>query len=109
MQIKDIEKYEGWKNKNTDPYGACTFRYAETWANLMEIKIKEGFIIKDIADQTSHDADTEGVTGFMYGTAVSILTKYWEHGEELRKWHNKEYDYKGNGVVNPAIITISKK
>lgn len=26
--------------------------------------------------------------------------------EELRKWHNKEYNYEGDGVVNPAILTI---
>jgi hypothetical protein len=27
----------------------------------------------------------------------------------LRKWHNKEYNYEGEGTVNPAILTISKK
>ncbi len=60
----------------------------------------------DIAEKTSHAADNEGITGFMYGCAVSILAHCWKHGEELRKWHNGEYKYDGDGVVNPAILTI---
>ena len=54
-------------------------------------------------------ADTEGITGFMYGCAVNILSQCWEYGEVLRKWHNKEYDYEGDGVVNPAIMTVRVK
>ena len=42
----------------------------------------------------------------MYGCAVSILSQCWKYGEELRKWHNKEYNYDGDGVVNPAVLTI---
>jgi hypothetical protein len=45
----------------------------------------------------------------MYGGAVSILAQCWEYGEDLRKWHNKEYDYEGDGTVNPAVVTITKK
>ena len=65
--------------------------------------------IMENAESLSHEADTEGITGFMYGCAVSILSSSWEYGEELRKWHNKEYDYEGDGVVNPAIITLQKR
>jgi hypothetical protein len=107
MKVKDLKVYKNWKTKNTDAYGACIFRYAERWADMMEEKIKDGEKIKDIADKLSHEADTEGITGYMYGASVSILAQCWEYGEELRKWHNKEYDYKGDGVVNPAILTIN--
>lgn len=62
----------------------------------------------DNADRLSREADTEGITGFMYGCAVSILSQCWEYGEYLRKWHNKEYDYDGKGVVNPALMRTSK-
>lgn len=62
--------------------------------------------IVDIADSTSREADIEGITGFMYGCAVNALSQLWKYGEELRKWHNKEYNYEGDGVVNPAILTI---
>jgi hypothetical protein len=109
MIVKEHKLYEDWKTKNSDPYGACTFRYAEKWADLMEKEIEKGANIKDVADSLSHKADTEGITGFMYGAAVSILSQCWEYGEELRKWHNKEYGYEGEGTVNPAMITIKRK
>lgn len=63
----------------------------------------------DNADHLSHEANIEDITGFMYGMAVNILSQCWQYGEELRKWHNKEYNYEGNGVVNPTILTVSKK
>ncbi len=63
----------------------------------------------DNADRLSREADTEGITGFMYGCAVSILSQYWEYGEYLRKWHNKKYDYDGGGAVNPAVMTVGVK
>jgi len=67
----------------------------------------EGVTVAKIADKASHAADIDGVTGFMYGCAVNVLSQVWKHGEELRKWHNKEYDYEGDGVVNPAVLTVS--
>lgn len=109
MEIKDINTYEGWKAKQSDEYGRCVFRYVERWATLMELDIKQGLSVRDIAESKSHEADTEGITGFMYGCAVSILSQCWTHGEELRKWHNKEYNYEGEGTVNPALLTIVKK
>lgn len=73
---------------------------------LWNSELLRGDKIVDIADSTSREADTEGITGFMYGCAVNVLSQLWEYGEELRKWHNKEYNYEGDGVVNPAILTI---
>lgn len=63
-------------------------------------------VIVDNAKQLSYEADKGRITGFMYGAAVSILSKYWEYGECLRKWHNKDYGYDGDGIVNPAVITV---
>ena len=56
---------------------------------MMEERIANGEKIEDIAKELSHKADTEGITGFMYGCAVSILLQCWEYGEELRRWHNR--------------------
>lgn len=109
MEIKDIKAYEDWKANNTDPYGQGIFRYAEKWANLMETHINNGEKLQDIAKETSHKADTEGITGFMYGASVNILSHCWKYGEELRKWHNGEYDYEGDGVVNPSVLTVKTK
>ena len=108
------QEYRDWYNKNLDPYGHGCFTFAERWAEMLEKKIDENpdnipNILVENADRLSHEADTEGITGFMYGAAVSILSKCWKYGEELRKWHNKEYNYNGDGVVNPAIITVSTK
>lgn len=110
----------GLKN-NQDSYGAAIYRYAVAWADLMEKRIDSLSLespsspdIGAIAKQASHDADTEGITGFMYGAAVSILSHAWIHGEALRRWHNLDTQLgtegeKANdsgGVLNPALLNI---
>ena len=82
------------------------FRYAMLWGKVMQKYISEGKKIEDIADKSSHECDLEGITGYMYGCAVNLLSQYWNYGEELRIWHNKKYHYTGSGVVNPAVMTI---
>lgn len=105
------KEYKDWYDKNSDGYGRACFTYAERWADMLESLIESSnddvmtVIVKN-ADRLSHAADVEGITGFMYGCAVSILFHCWKYGEELRKWHNKKYNYDGDGVVNPAILTI---
>jgi hypothetical protein len=63
-------------------------------------------LLREIAEPTSFELGFLGITGFMYGAAVQILSKCWKHGEDLRKWHNNEYGHEGEGVVNPAILTL---
>ena len=106
------QEYAEYKEKNSDPYGGAVVRYSEAWADLMESKLANGEKLVDFAEKTSHEADTEGITGFMYGCAVGGLAKFWEHGEELRKWHNKEVQIgdegdkanENGGVLNPALL-----
>lgn len=119
MRLRDQKEFDDWKakQKNDDPmaeaYGMECFYYAERWADLMEAEMEANPDVEfaELAKRTSHEADTEGLTGFMYGMAVSILSKCWVNGELLRRWHNGKYgvkpeDDKG-GVVNPAILTIN--
>lgn len=114
MKLKDPEGWSKTVEANTDGYGSGVIRFAERWADLMEQRMAEGATLTDIAKKASHDADTEGVTGFMYGCAVSILAKVWEHGEDLRRWHNLETQLRdegvkaneSGGVLNPAILNI---
>lgn len=100
-----------WKiclSKNKDGYGRGILDYAKYWAYLMEQSIKYGVLTEEIKSKTSSDADVEGITGYMYGVAVSILSEVWLYGEQLRKLHNKEYNNEdAEGVVNPAVITVS--
>lgn len=112
-------EWQNWQDKNADPYGAACVSYAETWANLMEKEIDENTdlpkFMQKRASCLSHDADTDGITGFMYGCAVSMLSQCWKYGEVLRQWHNKDTQIgtegeKANadgGVLNPAVLTIS--
>ena len=112
MKIKKgmEEAYKEGYNNNLDPYGHGVYTYLERWADSMEELITAGKdpedVIKEDADRLSSIADTEGITGFMYGCAVNILSHVWEYGEILRIWHNNRYNYSGDGCVNPAIITV---
>lgn len=87
-------------------YGLEVYRYAQRWADLIEDQMEMGFSLESCAQELSNEADTTGITGFMYGAAVSILAGWWEAGDQLRVWHNAKYNQHGDGVVNPAIVTI---
>ena len=107
-----------WRNLvevNKDSgYGACGVRFAARWAHKMEARIAAGEKLEDIAKAASHDADLEGVTGFMYGWAVAQIARVWAHGEALRRWHNLDTQI-GNegeranasgGTLNPALLNV---
>jgi hypothetical protein len=115
MEFKRKDLWEEGLENNQDPYGVAIYRYAESWADLMEKKMAEGALLEDIAESTSHEADVEGITGFMYGAAVSVLSGTWKHGEQLRLWHNLDTQLGDEGekanekgtVLNPATMCLS--
>ena len=119
MKIKagQEEIYAEGKEKNADPYGSAGYRFLEKWADLMEAEILAGCSINDVAKKCSHEADTDGITGFMYGCAVGVLSQCWEYGEELRQWHNLDTQIGDEGeranakgtVLNPALLNINSK
>ena len=112
--ISKPEVWDEWVRNNDDGYGSGIIRYAARWAHAMEAEIKAGKALPDVAKQLSHDADLEGITGFMYGAAVQVLASCWEHGEELRRWHNlsTQIRHEGEranqegGVLNPAVLRL---
>ena len=115
MKLKNPELWaECVKNNGSDPYSGVAVRFAERWANLMEEHMERGEKLPDCAKRLSHKADTEYITGFLYGCAVGILSEVWVHGETLRQWHNLnaqlkdegERANKEGGVLNPAVMTI---
>lgn len=116
LTLRDPEGWQKAVEANKDPYGGAVIVYAEKWARIMEARMKQmpGVTVAECAEAASHLADDDGITGFMYGAAVSTLAQVWIHGEELRRWHNRQYmteekaraaDESG-GTVNPAILTI---
>lgn len=117
MRFKDAEAQAGWEltvKNNDDPYGKAGVSFAARWADLMEAKIDAGAVLADVAKATCREADTEGITGFMYGCAVSILSQCWVHGEQLRRWHNLDTQIgndgekanESGGTLNPAILNV---
>lgn len=114
MTLRDEE---GWKKAvaaNTDGYGGGVMSFAERWACLMEGRMANGDTLEACAEEASYLANNEGITGFMYGCAVSILSQVWIHGDQLRRWHNLKTQIgnegeKANasgGVLNPALLNI---
>lgn len=114
MSLRDPAAWRKSVEANTDPYGSAVIRYAETWARVMETRIANGDTVSGCAEDASHIADTEGITGFMYGCAVGILAQVWTHGEELRRWHNLKTQIRNEGeranetggVLNPALLCL---
>jgi hypothetical protein len=98
-------------------YGRRVVTYGEEWAELMEIELAAGYKLEDFAEITSRKADTDGITGFMYGCAVSALSQFWVYGEELRRWHNLDTQLGTEGeeanergtTLNPALLNIGTK
>ena len=108
IELSDEDGWNKCKEANQDDYGKGCIDYAEGWALLMQAEIAKGKTIAECGDETQRYLDFMGITGFMYGMAISILAQTWKHGDELRKWHNKKYNVGENvkGTVNPAVLTI---
>lgn len=114
IEISDEAGWQKFKENNQDGYGGAVVTYAERWAQLMEVEMANGKNLKEVAKAASFEADLEGITGFMYGCAVSILASCWKHGDLLRRWHNlatqiRDEGEKANedgGVLNPALLSI---
>lgn len=117
FHVTDVKAWSKCVSSNIDPYGKRIVDYAEQWGRLMQSKIDAGETIDQCAEQCSRIADYDGITGFMYGSAVSILSGVWIHGEELRRWHNLKTQIGNEGeqandlgtVLNPALLTIETK
>ena len=122
MKLKDEALWnEGLKNNadgRIDDYGGCVYYFAEHWADAMEAALAEGQTLADCAERLSHEVSKSmgqyGITGFQYGCAVSTLSATWEHGEQLRRWHNLDTQIgnegekanESGGVLNPALLNI---
>ena len=110
FEVKTTSKseWEKCKRANTEDYGKAIISYATLWIQYMEYLTKRyGMSISKIWNECSNLADIEGVTGFMYGAAASMISRVWKHGEEFRKLYNSKWGYYGEGTVNPAVLTIS--
>lgn len=114
LALRDEPLWRQAVANNQDPYGSGVYRYAENWGRIMQKRIDAGATVAEAAKETQFIADKEGITGFMYGCAVSALAACWIHGEELRRWHNLESQIgtegeaanESGGVLNPAVVSL---
>lgn len=110
----DLEEWNKYIDSNKEPYGRAICVFANYWAKYMEELIADKFedLSKEQIDECGRKADdyAGGITGFMYGAAISMLRDTWKYGKDLNKWHNKSYGVEDSeGTVNPAIITVGEK
>jgi len=115
MEVSDEETWRSFIEKNRDGYGGAVITYSERWAMLMQLEMANGKSLEEVAEATSREADLEGITGFMYGCAVSVLARCWKHGDQLRRWHNLDTQIhdegekanESGGVLNPALLGVA--
>lgn len=98
-------------------YITAIFDFAELWASKMEEEMDAGRALEDVAEKLSYEAaSVDGITGFQYGLGVNILSQYWAHGEQLRRWHNLKHQIGNEGeraneegaVLNPAVLVAGE-
>lgn len=117
MTFRDEAAAAQWRaglDVNQDPYGLAVYRYASEWATRCEQALAAGESLEACWKWESRAADEEGITGFMYGCAVSILADVWRHGEALRRLHNLDCQIRDEGeranetgrVLNPALLRL---
>ena len=113
LKLKNEELWNDFIEKNQDPYGGCCVKVAQRVMELLEEKPEplQNNGIENAANklicQADEDVKAGGITGFMAGAVASMVSRCHERGEEFRKSWNNDYDYDGDGVVNPAIITVN--
>ena len=108
------DNWTKWVENNKDPYGKACLIYANELAqNIENIIVDTGRPFNELSsaeiESAGHKADrvAGGITGFMYGAALSCLSDVWEYGENLKKWHNTQMgNAEAKEVINPAIVTI---
>ena len=111
--MKNEKLWKEYEIKNQDAYGkACVdvARKVMEYLDADTTPLHDGYA-PDI--YTPHGlickADDElnagGITGFMAGCVATMIIECHERGEEFRIIWNGEY--KGDGVINPALLTIN--
>lgn len=79
------EVLQSWFDRNQDDYGRRCITYAQDWAKLIQVKIREGVpLTKELVNELSHQADTDGITGFMYGASKNVLRTTWKHWNRIK-------------------------
>jgi len=117
MTLRDEDGWNKAIATSADRLDNEIIRFAERWARLMENQMIKGTALEACAEKSYLLANNNGITGFMRGRAVYILSQVWIHGEQLRRWRNlkRQINHEGekaNGignVISPAILSLSPR
>lgn len=108
LEFNDEESKVNWEkfveSNSKDIFGFGAMTYARRWAKYMQYLMKkDNKTVFQIAEKASQASDIDGITGFMYGYAVSVLSQCWKHGKELSRWHNNVWKHNDTDeIVTPA-------
>ena len=92
LQVTDRKAWDDWHANNRDGYGDAIFRTADNWGRAMQKHLNEHEAISQKqAEQLLRDVDDEGITGFMFSAAKSMLQQLWIHGDLLTKVYEEDY------------------
>ena len=80
LELTNEAMWNEFVDKNRDFYGNGIIDYAERWAKLVQYYISNGQTFLECVELSSNEADTEGISGFMFGASVSILYQTWKYG-----------------------------
>lgn len=113
MPITDKKSWEEWEENNTSVYGKACVDVARKVMSLLdenETPLRNGY---HPDPHTAHGlickaGEAGGISGEMAGGVAQMVVKCHSRGEEFRKSYNGE-EYKGEGVVDHAILTITEK
>jgi len=102
--IKDKAKWKRYIEKNKDPYGAACVKIAKkVMEYLDEI---EDFDANHLISRADNEYK-EGITGFMAGAVVAMVSQCHSRGDEFKEsWNGHFGDKKRKGVINPAILKV---
>lgn len=65
---------------------------AERWGWAMEQEIANGRTVADAAEITLFDADSDRMSGAMFGFVMKTLCTFWIYGEQFRQWQMRSCD-----------------
>jgi len=112
--MKDEKKWNEYVNANGDSYGGCCVQVAKRVMEILDedpTPLHEGYYpdihtTHGIICKADDDVEAGGITGFMAACVAKMVIECHERGEEFREIHNRKY--KGEGIVNPAVLVINK-
>lgn len=109
MSISNMKGWEEYVTQNTDDYGKACVDVARRVMEILDglVGSLERYSPHKIICQADKDVKAGGITGYMAGAVAHMVSSCHSRGEEFRKIWNADHDYEGEGIVNPALLTIN--